>query len=124
MGRPSGRHPDTALQNHTYFAALDLVAEGARFQVIGIAVETLDRGRRAHDRRRPLPSRSAADRSTSPPTDSGDALGLAPARLTLTFGFGPGLFEKEWQGPLRARRPTARTRSPICRSFNGDQMSR
>jgi len=28
----------------------------------------------------------------SPPADTGEALGLPPSRLTLTFGFGPGLF--------------------------------
>ena len=30
-----------------------------------------------------------------PTTDSGEALGLKPARLTITFGFGPGLFVKD-----------------------------
>ena len=29
-----------------------------------------------------------------PPTDPGETLGLAPARLTLTIGFGPSLFEQ------------------------------
>ncbi|HEY7827917.1 MAG TPA: Dyp-type peroxidase, partial [Candidatus Limnocylindrales bacterium] len=28
----------------------------------------------------------------APPADTGEALGLGPARLTLTFGFGPNLF--------------------------------
>jgi deferrochelatase/peroxidase EfeB len=35
-----------------------------------------------------------AARAASPPTDTGEALGLDPARLTLTFGLGPGLFQK------------------------------
>jgi deferrochelatase/peroxidase EfeB len=30
-----------------------------------------------------------------PAPDSADALGLSPARLTITFGFGPGLFIKD-----------------------------
>lgn len=30
-----------------------------------------------------------------PPIDTGEALGLASARLTITFGFGPSLFEHE-----------------------------
>lgn len=29
----------------------------------------------------------------APPDDTGEALGLPPSRLTLTVGFGPGLFE-------------------------------
>ncbi|MFL6108821.1 MAG: Dyp-type peroxidase domain-containing protein, partial [Marmoricola sp.] len=31
----------------------------------------------------------------SPPLDTGEALGLPPSGLTLTFGFGPTLFEKD-----------------------------
>jgi deferrochelatase/peroxidase EfeB len=31
----------------------------------------------------------------SPPADTGEALGLSPSRLTLTFGFGPTLFRDE-----------------------------
>jgi deferrochelatase/peroxidase EfeB len=41
--------------------------------------------------------------------DPDDAPGLPPARLTVTFGFGAGLFEKDGQDRfgLRARRPEA-----------------
>ena len=45
----------------------------------------------------------------APPSDTGEALGLGPARLTLTFGFGPSLFGGS--GPdrfgLAAQRPAA-----------------
>jgi deferrochelatase/peroxidase EfeB len=27
-----------------------------------------------------------------PPADTGEAMGLPPSRLTVTFGFGPSLF--------------------------------
>jgi len=30
----------------------------------------------------------------APPSDTGEAVGLGPARLTLTFGFGPSLFDR------------------------------
>ena len=43
----------------------------------------------------------------APPTDTGEALGLDAAGLTLTFGFGPSLFEdggKDRFG-LRSRQP-------------------
>jgi len=36
-----------------------------------------------------------------PPTDTGETAGLAPARLTLTFGLGPTLFEKVGLGSKR-----------------------
>lgn len=45
-----------------------------------------------------------------PPEDTGEALGLGSSRLTLTFGFGPTLFEQE-DGEdrfgLRSRKPEA-----------------
>src|ERR671933_326382 len=44
-----------------------------------------------------------------PPEDTGEALGLSPARLTLTFGFGPTLFEHDGEDRfgLAASRPAA-----------------
>ncbi|MET9572101.1 iron uptake transporter deferrochelatase/peroxidase subunit [Streptomyces virginiae] len=42
----------------------------------------------------------------APPTDTGEALGLKASRLTLTVGFGPGLFAKDRFG-LEGRRPEA-----------------
>lgn len=47
--------------------------------------------------------------SHAPPTDPGEAAGLPPARLTLTFGLGPTLFERQGQDRmgLRHRMPAA-----------------
>jgi deferrochelatase/peroxidase EfeB len=42
----------------------------------------------------------------APPDDTGEALGLKPSRLTLTFGVGPSLFARDRFG-LEARRPGA-----------------
>lgn len=39
-----------------------------------------------------LPSARLSHRPGRPPEDSGEALGLGPAALTVTFGFGPSLF--------------------------------
>jgi deferrochelatase/peroxidase EfeB len=57
----------------------------------------------------------------SPPADTGEALGLPPAGLTLTFGFGPTLFEKDGvdRFGLRSRRPAALRRLP---HFPGDNL--
>ncbi|UJA21969.1 deferrochelatase/peroxidase EfeB [Thermoleophilia bacterium SCSIO 60948] len=43
----------------------------------------------------------------APPDDTGETLGLLPSRLTITFGFGPGLFESggEDRYGLAAQRP-------------------
>jgi deferrochelatase/peroxidase EfeB len=53
--------------------------------------------------------------------DSGEALGLAPSRLTMTFGFGAGLFVKEEKDRygLAARRPEPLIDMP---RFVGDQL--
>jgi deferrochelatase/peroxidase EfeB len=56
-----------------------------------------------------------------PAADSGEVLGLSPARLTITFGFGPGLFIKDGQDRygLAALRPPALVDLP---RFAGDQL--
>ena len=44
-----------------------------------------------------------------PPADSGEAMGIGPSRLTITFGFGPGLFLSDGANRygLADRRPAA-----------------
>jgi deferrochelatase/peroxidase EfeB len=56
-----------------------------------------------------------------PPTDTGEALGHPPARLTLTFGFGPTLFTKDGvdRYGLAAHRPAALVDLP---TFRGDVL--
>ena len=57
----------------------------------------------------------------APPDDTGEAIGLPPAGLTLTFGFGPSLFEKDGvdRFGLEARRPEALVRLP---HFSADKL--
>jgi deferrochelatase/peroxidase EfeB len=45
-------------------------------------------------------------RPLAPPSDTGETVGVSPANLSVTFGFGPSLFEKRGLG-LAARRPAA-----------------
>ena len=71
---------------------------------------------RADDQRA---SRSASGAPTpydAPPTDTGEALGLSASGLTLTFGFGPTLFEKDGKDRfgLEDRQPAAAPAS--CRT--------
>lgn len=58
----------------------------------------------------------------TPPADTGEALGLPPSGLTLTFGFGPTLFEKDGKDRfgLAAKRPDALERLP---HFPADNLS-
>ncbi|MDR7083081.1 deferrochelatase/peroxidase EfeB [Arthrobacter ginsengisoli] len=57
----------------------------------------------------------------APPEDTGEALGLSAGRLTLTFGFGPTLFEKDGTARfgLEGRRPAALIDLP---HFPGDDL--
>jgi deferrochelatase/peroxidase EfeB len=64
---------------------------------------------------------AATPGSPGPTPDSSETLGLPASRLTITFGFGPGLFEKDGKDRygLAARRPAALADLP---RFNGDQL--
>lgn len=107
----------TPQQTHIVFASFDLVADNVS-QVVRILQEwTVAAGRMTA-------GHTAAELTGDPstlPADSGDTLDLGPRRLTLTFGFGPGLFEKEGKDRygLQAKRPAALVDLP---RFNGDQL--
>ncbi len=107
----------TPLQNHTYFAAFDLTTTKLAEVEAMLRTWTAAAARMtAGDTAAPL----SADLN-APAADSGEALGLAPARLTLTFGFGAGLFTKDGKDRygLAAQRPDALVDLPL---FNGDQL--
>jgi deferrochelatase/peroxidase EfeB len=107
----------TAPQTNTYFVAFDLAAK-TRDDVTTMLRLWTDAAARmtSGDTARPL----GEDLSIEGP-DGASALGLAPARLTITFGFGPGLFVKDGvdRYGLAARRPEALVDLP---KFNGDQL--
>ncbi|HET6308054.1 MAG TPA: Dyp-type peroxidase [Rhodopila sp.] len=107
----------TPQQSHCYFATFDLTTE-KRAQVVELLRSWTDTAARlaVGD------SAGPADADAYTPTsDSGEASGLPPARLTLTFGFGPGLFVKDGKDRygLAASRPEALVDLP---RFNGDQL--
>ena len=107
----------TPLQRNTYFAAFDLVTDDRQdivnlLQVWTTAAARMSAGQAA--------APFGKDDSVAAP-DSADALGLSPARLTVTFGFGPGLFVKDGKDRygLSAKRPAALIDLP---RFAGDQL--
>jgi deferrochelatase/peroxidase EfeB len=107
----------TAPQTNSYFVTFDLAAK-TRDEVTAMLRLWTDAAARmtSGDTARPL----GDDPSIEGP-DGASALGLKPARLTLTFGFGPGLFVKDGvdRYGLAARRPEALVDLP---KFNGDQL--
>jgi deferrochelatase/peroxidase EfeB len=63
------------------------------------------------------PARRLGGTRTEAPADTGEAFGLGPARLTVTIGFGPGLFDSRFG--LAAKRPAPLVDLP---AFPGDQL--
>ena len=94
----------TPAQDRLHFAAFDVV-EGARREDLRDLLEQWTTAARRMTAG--LPAEPPATSAAAPPTDTGEADGLPPARLTVTFGLGPALFGQG--GPdrfgLAARRP-------------------
>ena len=108
----------TSPQSHTYFASLDVTTDqrGELAELLRswtAIIANLTSGRPA------TPMTGDPDRVEP---DSGEALELGPARLTVNIGFGPGLFGVD--GPdrfgLAARWPVQLVALPV---FPGDALS-
>ncbi|RKP45154.1 iron uptake transporter deferrochelatase/peroxidase subunit [Trinickia fusca] len=108
----------TPQQSHAYVATFDLKTE-KRDELVQLlrdwtaAAAKLTRGAALED--------YGQTGDDAVPADSGEALGIGPAGLTITFGFGPGIFTHEGKDRygLAARRPAALVDLP---RFNGDQL--
>jgi deferrochelatase/peroxidase EfeB len=91
---------DTAAQDRLHFAAFDLLSEDpAELRELmrewTVAAAETSAGEMVGN---------VNDVQLAPPEDTGETVGLLPSRLTVTFGFGPGLFEKPGLG-LDGKRP-------------------
>ena len=95
----------TPTQDHLVFATFDVVGSRDDLQGLlstwGTVAPILAEGR-------PIP---AVWDSTYPPSDTGEATGLAPSGLTLTFGYGPSLFDARFG--LSRRQPGVLQPVPI-----------
>ncbi|HEY1258679.1 MAG TPA: iron uptake transporter deferrochelatase/peroxidase subunit [Stellaceae bacterium] len=107
----------TRAQSHSYFAALDLTTAKRDDVVKLLRAWTAAAARMAAGQA----AAPLGQNLTIPGPDSGEALDLPPARLTLTFGFGAVLFVKDGKDRygLAASRPAALVDLP---RFNGDQL--
>jgi deferrochelatase/peroxidase EfeB len=91
---------DTAAQDRLHFAAFDLLSEDPAelrelMRAWTVAAAEASAGEMVGN---------VNDAQLAPPEDTGETVGLLPSRLTVTFGFGPSLFEKPGLG-LAAKRP-------------------
>ena len=113
----------TPAQSHTYFAAFDLTTTKRDDVVDLLRLWTSAADRLMHGQ--PIePAKLDQGYDQEPGTmtpDSGEALELGTARLTVTFGFGAGMFVRDGEDRygLAARRPEALVDLP---KFNGDQL--
>jgi deferrochelatase/peroxidase EfeB len=107
----------TPLQHGTCFAAFDLVTTERNNVIKMLQSWTAAAAKMTNGQ----PVEPLSQDASVPAPDSGDALGLSPSRLTITFGFGPGLFTKDGKDRygLAARRPPALMDLP---QFPGDQL--
>lgn len=105
----------TPAQDRMHFVALDVVTDDA-----GELRELLTAWTRAAERMtygaEAAPAGAVGGGPYRVPTDTGEALGLQPSNLTITIGYGPGLFERFGLGQ---RRPQALRELP---AFRGDDL--
>ena len=111
----------TPAQDRLHFAAFDVTTR-SRAALIGLlkawttAAERMTQGLPAG------PVGPTEGAPLVPPDDTGEAIGLPPGGLTITFGFGPGLFRDEKgrdRFGLASRQPAALRHLP---HFAGDQL--
>lgn len=111
----------TPVQDHLHFASFDMMPRTDRDDLLSLLQDWSYAAARMTQGLEVSASGAVNGPAEAPPDDTGEALGLPAAGLTLTFGFGPGLFENE-DGDrygLAARRPPGLERLP---AFLGDDL--
>jgi deferrochelatase/peroxidase EfeB len=108
---------DTPMQDRLHFAAFDLLTED-RAELRELMREWT---RAAAEATAGEMVGEANEVPLAPPDDTGETVGLLPSRLTVTFGFGSGLFDRPGLG-LAGRRPAALEPLPSLPSLPGDVL--
>lgn len=103
----------TPAQDRLHFASFDVLTDDRERLVDLLRRWTAAAARMT--RGEPAEARGAMDGPLdAPPTDTGEAYGLPPSQLTITIGFGPGLFNRDGvdRFGIEARRPAALAELP------------
>ncbi|MCC6497427.1 MAG: deferrochelatase/peroxidase EfeB [Propionibacteriaceae bacterium] len=112
----------TAAQDRLHFAAFDVLPSATREDLVELLRDWTAAAARMTAGNGAGPSGPLSGPYDSPPDDTGEAIGLDPANLTITFGFGPNLFTDAAGADrfgLAARQPQALRRLP---HFPGDNL--
>lgn len=110
----------TPAQDRLHMAAFDVITED-RGELIQLLKDWTEAAAAMSAGREAGATGAVSGPYDAPPEDTGEALGLTAGRLTLTFGFGPTLFEKDGKARfgLDGRRPEALIDLP---HFPGDDL--
>lgn len=111
----------TPVQEHLHFAAFDMMPRSSREDLIELLQDWSYAAARMTQGLEVSATGAVGGSPQAPPDDTGEALGLPASGLTVTFGFGPTLFENE-DGDrygIRDRRPAGLQRLP---AFLGDDL--
>jgi len=85
----------TEVQDHLHFAAFDLDDDLTRDDLVSLLQDWSYAASRMTQGLEVSASGAVGGSPQAPPDDTGEALGLPASSLTITFGFGPGLFERD-----------------------------
>ena len=111
----------TPVQDHLHFASFDMMPRSDRDDLISLLQDWSYAASRMSQGLEVSASGAVGGPGEAPPDDTGEAQGLPASGLTITFGFGPGLFENE-DGDrygIAAQRPPGLERLP---AFLGDDL--
>lgn len=111
----------TPVQDHLHFASFDMMPRTDRDDLISLLQDWSYAASRMVQGLEVSATGAVGGPAEAPPDDTGEALGLPAAGLTITFGFGPGLFENE-DGDrygIADQRPAGLERLP---AFLGDDL--
>jgi deferrochelatase/peroxidase EfeB len=103
----------TPVQDRLHFAALDVITD-SRAELVQLLKDWTAAAARMTQGLGAGEVGPTSGSYAAPPDDTGEAIGLPPAGLTITFGFGPTLFRKDGQARfgLADRQPNALQRLP------------
>ncbi len=112
----------TPAQDRLHFAAFDVDPRMTRDGLIALLREWTDAAARMTTGQGAGPIGPLGGSYDAPPDDTGEAIGLPASGLTITFGFGPTLFDRggEDRFGLASRQPAALRRLP---HFPADKLN-
>jgi len=111
----------TPVQEHLHFAAFDMMPRGSREDLIELLQDWSYAAARMTQGLEVSATGAVGGSPETPPDDTGEALGLPASALTVTFGFGPSLFENEDGDRYGIRRHRPARLEPLP-AFLGDDL--